>query len=700
MPTTQTAPLNDDGDQYTAFLTALHSEFSVATQGVNTLFTTTAPDLWEIFLNELPSERRKHYTCRSCEHFVKRFGGLVTISEDGHTRPVLWNATIVPPFFVRSVQAVHKAVLEARVDGVFVSKDDVWGLPSNTSSKPPGIWHHMAVTPRRSLIYRSVSFTAGQRSAELLQDKEMLVRAMGAFPLSATQAAVTILSTGNALYRSEKVLGVAQWFASLQEKYKDAKRGLGNNLLWTAVASAPAGFCHVRSSMIGTLLEDIVAGLPYEEIKARFEAKMNPQNYQRAQVAPSAGNIAEAEKVISTMKAAGSLERRYARLEELQRFVWRPVAPKSSVGAPGGVFGHLSPKTKEPTGVPLVLPQQVMTWEKFQRTVLPDAQSIEVRVPASPDRFMALVTAAQPEAPPILQWDREEARNPFSWYYASGIDAEIKRRVLGAGGRYDDVDIRASLIWNNRNDLDLHVVTAKREEIFYAHKRSVCGGWLDVDMNVHGETTSPIENVRWAKGTAPEGRYSVYVQNYRFHEQTWGPTPFRVELEVQGEMFHYDGQVSPRGEMGIHSNVAVAEFIYTRGQKLNKVPTGVRQANTGSSWNLVSGQWAKVTGIVDSPNLWAEPAAAMHGQHTFFLLEGCKDTAQSVGRGFFVETLRNEFRPIRSTLEAYAASAPIAGAEDATACGIGMTNTGPWDLVVRVTAKNGATLQYKIDRRD
>ena len=63
----------------------------------------------------------------------------------------------------------------------------------------------------------------------------------------------------------------------------------------------------------------------------------------------------------------------------------------------------------------------------------------------------------------------------------------------------------------------------------------MCGGFLDVDMNVRGETTKPVENVRWAKGAAKKGRYRVYIQNYSFKEPDQAPTPYKVEIEVNAE---------------------------------------------------------------------------------------------------------------------------------------------------------------------
>ncbi len=151
------------------------------------------------------------------------------------------------------------------------------------------------------------------------------------------------------------------------------------------------------------------------------------------------------------------------------------------------------------------------------------------------------------------------------------IDAEIKQRVEAAGGRYEGVDIRASLVWNNRNDLDLHVIAPSGEHIYYAHKRSACGGWLDVDMNVRGETTKPVENVQWTRGGAPAGRYRVFLHNYRFHEAP-APTEYRVEIEVNGQIQHFEGTIAGKGETGAASEITILEFDYDPAQRQAEDP--------------------------------------------------------------------------------------------------------------------------------
>lgn len=425
---------------------------------------------------------------------------------------------------------------------------------------------------------------------------------------------------------------------------------------------------------------------------------MRPSQHARTQAPPKEGAIKEAERLFARLELESALPRRYARLDEIPAVgrVWTPNARTSPRVAPGGVFSHLA----EPAAPPLPGERGAvtMTWEKFQRTVLPSARTIEARIPNGADRFAALITAANADAPPMLAWDRPDARNPFSWYYASGIDAEIRRRLHAAGGRYEGVSLRFSLMWNNRNDLDAHAITPEGAHIYYMHKRACRhGGFLDVDMNVHGETDKPIENIRWETGQAPAGRYQFFVNLYRTHA---GPvaTPFTAEVEVGGRVYTIQGVTRTSNSNNfLPDMVKIADFVYAPGQ-----PVAIEEANTQpasttvNAWGVTPGTYVPVTAIVRSPNLWAKPEATHHGQHAFFVLAGCRDTQAGVGRGFFAEMLRSDLRPVRSVMEAYAARTTIADADQADACGIGISTADTGSLTLRV---NGSAL-YTLDRWD
>jgi hypothetical protein len=388
------------------------------------LFTTRTPELFATFVAALPAEQQAEHTCSACRRFVERFGGLVRVTEDGETTPVMWDAERVPERYAAAVRALAAAVGRAPIDGVFLTDEKKWGQAVTEG------WTHFAALPAKSCVHKpSPVQTTGQARAELLHDHEVLLRGLAEFPSELVANAYSLLTTG-ALYRSEKCIGVAKWLLDLHERRKAAASPRAReNLTWLAVAGAPAGYCHVRSTMIGALLEDLAAGLQFAAIKTRFAEKMNPLQYQRPTAPPAAGNIAQAEKIVGQLRSAGALERRFARLADITP-LWLPPPVKEQPQE--GVFSHLKPKEKGKQHRPVEAPPVTMTWEKFARTVLPQAEAIEYLVPRPAQFYLALVTAKHPEAPPILQWDLEERRNPVSWYvYVRG--SEAKRWGLKVG---------------------------------------------------------------------------------------------------------------------------------------------------------------------------------------------------------------------------------------------------------------------------
>ena len=675
-------------DGYKAF----HKDFMEKISGLVKkdipLFKTNSVNLWDKYLSSLPEEGRWHYNCKTCKKFIETYGGLVVIDEDANIKSALWNEVGTPIFFKETVKNLREYVEAREIINVFKTDKTVIGVPMT------GVWKHLNIKllDNSICINDSRLYSAGQVMARKLEDFQYLSKSLDGYLLYTSRKAVELLESEE-LYRSEKILGQAKWFLEIKEITDNTKvKRKRDNLVWYAVAKAPEGFCHVKTSVIGTLLDDIESRVSFEAIKNRFNAKMNPANYMRSQVAPTINQAVQAEKIIEKLGIANSLLRRYAKVDEIpiEEFTWQSDSEfkyEEEVPKKLGIFAHLVKQKKDES---LELPKTVMTWEKFSRTVLPVAKNIEVKV-NNQNRLMAMVTATDIEAENILRWN-----NTFSWYYHGGIDGEIKRRVEEQGGRYADNEIRCSLIWESYTDLDLHCITPSGKHIFFGDKKKD-GGWLDIDMNANrGTSLTPVENIRWEKN-APNGKYKFIVHNYA--ERNSGFNPYKVELEIGDEIFTYTGVARATCKETIfefYYNNKEVKMVNNKGtlETLNK-----NDLNKSNTWNIDINNFVKVNSIIKSPNVWGDSKDKTAGEHTFFVLDKCRDLSEGKGKGFFSEMLKSELHEIRRTLDAYTSTTPIEGVEEANVCGLGYSSEGSWELILRVKTDTSTRL-IKIDRFD
>jgi hemin uptake protein HemP len=418
---------NADDTEYDHYVSLIQSRFS-AIQKSTPIFTTDADRdaLWKSYISGFKPSQRQHHNCHACRTFIGHFGSLVMIGDGGRTMSVMWDANETPRLYRTSVEAMLRIVSRAKVTGHFLSSHAQLG------TRVTGKWHHFAVNQEPGAIYRKAILTAGQAMAEKREDFKNVVTALSEFPLPIVEEALRVLES-DTLFRAEKAIGQARWLRDLLVARTTAKGTLRTNIMWRAIAAAPAGFCHPRTSMIGTLLEDLAAGMDFATVSRRWKDKMHPLQYQRPQAAPTAGAIAAAEKIVEQLGAAGSLARRFCRLDEVVS-IWRP--PVNCAPCAPSVFRHLQPKGA-PISAGLALPVVAMAWEKFRRTVLPAAERIEYYA-AGVNSYAALVTAVNSDAPPILQWDRDDRRNPVSWYFWNG--GSRPEQFCLASGQYHDVD--------------------------------------------------------------------------------------------------------------------------------------------------------------------------------------------------------------------------------------------------------------------
>jgi len=127
-------------------------------------------------------------------------------------------------------------------------------------------------------------------------------------------------------------------------------------------------------------------------------------------------------------------------------------------------------------------------------------------------------------------------------------DAERAQRQGAQGGK-----LQVILAWDDRNDLDLHVVCPDGVDINFIRRRA-CGGTLDVDANgdVRQLTPTPVENVFFTEPLP--GRYRVVVDPYGMRERP--ASPFRVTIRRDGQA----DQVAAGTAQNGHRNQVATEF--------------------------------------------------------------------------------------------------------------------------------------------
>jgi hypothetical protein len=471
--------VHDADDGYRRLEAMIASRVAGAT---GPLFQTDAVGLFQLYLEYIPFEVRQHYNCACCRRFIETYGGLVRVGGAG-LAPLLWD--IDPPlFFSVALREMNRRVSKAQITGVFLNPYKVWGTPTT------GPWTHFHGTPPD--VFKHQVLTAHQVEAEKQQDFGMLCHAMADYPIAVAREAVRLLESGT-LFRSEKAEGVAKWFLDLHtrtEKLRSVRAE--KNMVWLAVATAPAGFCHVRSTVIAPLMDDIVAGTTFAVLKRKWDEKMDPMQYQRPTAPPSDGVIAQANKLVETLQSGGALARRFATVTDVlsSGVIWSPrfIEPATPVGM--GVFDHL--KAKPAPSPSVELPTVKMTWVKFRDTVLSKAAKIEHYVSNGWKGYYGLVTASDPTAAPILQWDGidPDVRNPVSWYFKSEPGSHATQWLLSPGSWVPVTRIMKAPPHWQRPDLFKHVAEMALFALDRArwHEQQVGGGFFPESLksDYHG----------------------------------------------------------------------------------------------------------------------------------------------------------------------------------------------------------------------
>lgn len=439
-------------DQFDDLVLSVHASLEEASR--RPLFRVATPvDLFDAYLSAFGAPDRQYHNCNCCRHFINRYGALATVEPNGALRSAVWDESRLPAGhpYAPAVRALREAVEAGRlIDRAAWAGGQPWGVPES------GGFHHLFWVPSNSASGVSVVLTPDAAAAAWREDRRHLDRALRqefSPDLPHLTAAVDLLRSG-ALSRPEKLLPMAEFLQRAQAATSAvAPRDVEgrSRALWLLVAEAAPGWCTPRSSALGALVSDLAEGMSPSVVARRHADRMDPTQYQRPTKAPAAGNVARAEARVQALGLAPALLRRHARADEVV-LEWSP-APTHA--AADGVFSHLL-KPQQPSGGRAHGRSIPMTWARFRREVLPGARRLLAVVPGT-GNFMALTTAVHPDAPPILQWDSPECRNPFAWYvYTNGSRAQNWNLVPGQAVEVVGVTMQPSMWGRSLEDPGHH----------------------------------------------------------------------------------------------------------------------------------------------------------------------------------------------------------------------------------------------------
>lgn len=121
-------------------------------------------------------------------------------------------------------------------------------------------------------------------------------------------------------------------------------------------------------------------------------------------------------------------------------------------------------------------------------------------------------------------------------------------------------DLQVSLMWDNKNDFNLLVVSPSGEIIHPRNRKSQDGGILDVEMNQKGNTRVPVENAYWPEKKTPKGTYYVYVHFYKEHELIKRTNLYECRIQIlnKGDRSEFSAQMSTANKLQFITLVEVA----------------------------------------------------------------------------------------------------------------------------------------------
>lgn len=643
--------------------------------------------LVELYLASFPEGTNPIFRTRT-EHdgsydknVIRRIGNVVTIKNGELTS--VWDLPGLEHPYDVVAKALSERVKAAAVRSLFRLNDRKLGHLETYETLEDGstlTWNHFYA----AVADRHFSNSPEEAVSEPNTTAAVFKRGLEELRPEAFELALDLIES-KSVYRGEEFRKNLSEFAKVQAAYLAMGKQERNTYIWNNIAFP---YARLRSTAVGTFLIDLSEGEKSIEVAVEsFGKKLDPANYKRPTAIISQGMVNQAMKTIQELDLEPSLERRHARLSDVNvnDVLW--VSNAAQAKMKGGLESLLASEVARPK-VNTDKAEDISI-DDFMGTILPHATTLDVLFKNGLQKNLASITAPVHEnTTPLFKWG-----NDFAWSYKGNIaDSEMRAAVVARGGSVTGA-FRFTHQWNygkrNASLMDLHVFMpghnghgegchdnyGNDERVGWNHRgHTKSGGKQDVDHVAAAEPGFvPVENITFPTlSRMPDGDYTCKVHNWNLRAPTEGG--FRAEIEFDDTIYEYEVD----RPLKMKEWVPVAT-VTKRGDQFtitHHLPCGqVAQ----EAWGLKTEGFVPVSTVMLSPNYWGEAVGG--NKHFFFLLDGARNDEPT--RGIYNEFLRNDLTVHGKVFEVLGTKTKCAVVDEQLS-GLGFSSTKSDSVIVRV----------------
>jgi hypothetical protein len=653
---------------------------------------TDKDQLWSLYLDSFPPgtneifRKQREFDCSCCRQFIKSFGSVVAISESNEIVSI-WDFKVNDNKYQLVVDALSKYVKSFAVEDFFVTKQSILGTEKSRelmSDKHVHVWHHFSIRLPKALVLES--FESVESIMGSLRDvRNVFKRSLEEISIDSIESVLDLIAQ-NSLYKGAEWKNVLDSFKKFHQDYSKLDETKKDNYCWAKSTKVGVVVGKIRNHSIGVLLTDITKGVELNKAVERYEKIVAPANYKRPKAIFTARMVEQAQKTIAELGLSESLQRRFARIDDITvnniLFANRDSLKLMNEDVFSKLKMDVVKNSKHFDKV------EEVNIETFVKEILPRVTDIQVYVENMHEPNFVSVIAPQVDSPTLFKWN-----NSFSWAYKGNVTDSMRERVKLLGGRVENVVSRFSIQWNEDggdNDLDAHCIEPSRNQIYYPNKGVVqkSSGMLDVDIinpnsQINSSDKIAVENiVHTDKRRMPEGNYDFIVHCFT---KRGGRASFSAELELDGEVHHFN---YPHG-MKYDEKVLVARVNFDRSKGFKIVKSLPSSVQSKDIWGIKTNTFVPVSVCMFSPNYWDEQVGVGH-RHYFFILNGCKNDTEP--NGFFNEFLKEDLLRHKRVFEALGGKMRVKPS-DAQLSGIGFSETKRNSLVCKLAGSIERTIK-------